>query len=439
MKTCVSVVVFCSFLSLPSYFVLVVFTVSLHRRTQHRATMGQSISFLDNTAVASAPNPLASPADDASACVEMEAMLHSPTPSELLRQQQQLSVDTAFAAADATSSKVVSVFCLEVSKPSLLHLRRVLETPVPDRTAAFHRMAKQSDGVLLNLPASTSLQTLQSFLLTQSRRPGQAERRRRSSSSSGMESSSALHVFALQEPTVTVESADGPVTVTREISADLLIPLSGSVELAALSRDQTVLAFAATTPSPACAVPAASSSSACVPATAEDTREVQQGEGAANSPSPSITPLRTVVLLYTRDTRFGFGAGVVLIAFCCAISTCIAASVFKRGYTAKKNNQQSSNANNCDLNYSGNDGVPANSYNGSNNNNNTQSYSYNGDCNNGNNGGYYNNLYASTGCDNNANSAAMNGYSVPPNACNNNNIGYNNTNTGGPFPGPTPL
>lgn len=108
---------------------------------------------------------------------------------------------------------------------------------MPDRTAAFHRMAKQSHGVLLNLPASTSLQTLQSFLLTQSRRAGQADRRSRSSSSSGMESSSALHVFALQEPTVTVESADDPVTVTREISADMLIPLSGSVELAALSRD----------------------------------------------------------------------------------------------------------------------------------------------------------------------------------------------------------
>ncbi|KPI83416.1 hypothetical protein ABL78_7553 [Leptomonas seymouri] len=416
--------------------------------------MGQSASSMDgyagerqiNSDATAAACPSLPEAEGASTCVEMVAMLRDPAPSTQPLDDQVASDTTVYA----TSADAVSVFCLDVSKGSLLQLRQVLETPVPHRAAAFHDMSKHSRGLLFHAPGSTSVRAVKSFLL------GQAKVWRGSDISSA-EAPSSLHLFALQDPAVVVDGADGPVVVTREVSADLLIPLTGSTELYTLSRDPTVLAFTSADAKAVADAPSSLQSSAVEgnwrEAPQRDVSALKEGHTtAASSPasaaaSPTTAP-RTVVLLFTTDAYFGMDGGSMLLIGCCvALCTCIAASICCCMSSAKNKAQQQSNANN---------GKPDYNNNNSNYNNNQQNYN-NGGNNAG--GGYYGNPYAPAGYNNNnANyTPPANGYGVPPNAYGdysnyqnpyqnpyqpplqpqNNNDGY--YNTGGPQPGAAPL
>ncbi|KPA79497.1 hypothetical protein ABB37_05326 [Leptomonas pyrrhocoris] len=390
--------------------------------------MGASVSSFDSVADArssisgatTAAPPRSPAVEDTAGHVEMEAMLRGPTPSvQLLGSLVDSEVTDSTAAAD-----VVSVFCLDASKQSLLRLREVLETPVTDRAAAFHRISMNSTGVLLNAPAATSLQTLKSFLLshTGEGRVGRGDDSCRCSA----EPPSSLHVFALKDPTLVVDGVDGPVVVTREMSADLLIPLASSVDLATLGRDPTLLAFTS-----AEANAAAGASLSCAgrgngtAAPPSEVAEPTEGDApAASKSSPSVPATaaavpRTVVLLYSRDARFGMDGGIMLLIGCCvALCACIAAGVCCCMTSKGKNNQsqqQPGNMNGGKPNYNNNN----QQYYGDNNNN----QQYNG------NGGNYGNPYAPTGYDNNNTNynPPANGYGVPPNAYG------NNTNNPNPY------
>lgn len=396
------------------------------------------------TTHAATGNPLVHSAEGfPSSCIEMEAMLHTPTPSTQPPCTTDAAAEASRAATAPDAASTVSVFCLDVSKQSLLQLREVLETPPPQRAAAFHRVAKHSHGVLLNAPASTSLRSLQSFLVSQT-----TKGRR------GDVAPSSLHVFALRDPTVVITNGtDAPVTVTREMSTDLLIPLSGSVELSALACDATVLAFATADASSTVQDDGVSS--------AEAQQQGTDGE-VSDTAAAATAAARTIVLLYTRDSRFGFDGGDMLLIGCCvAICACIAAGICCCVSAAKKNKQQqqSSSANDGKPN-GNNSGVP-DYYNNTNYNNNNGNQNYY----NNNNGYYgqsqqpngnYGNPYAPTGYDNN--NGGVNGYGAPPNAYQNNNNyqnqyqpqqyqpqqyqqqqNYGNNNNGGQPQGPAPL
>jgi hypothetical protein len=391
--------------------------------------MGQSTSFMSEAAAGCTPTP---PMGEASSGMEMETMLRDPTSSYLPGDEsgagEEVSGAAAAAAAAPPSSATVSVFCLDVSKRSLLQLRQVLETPVPDRAAAFHRVAKKSHGVLLHAPASTTLQTLKSFLLSEAAKG-------RFGGRGSADAPSSLHVFALQDPTVVVDdSGDGPVVVTREMSTDLLIPLGRSVELAVLASDATILGFPSENAEGASPAAVSASASAVdgvfAPAAGKGaSKEARQAGSEAGAVAAASVAPRTVLLLCTRDSSFGFDSGNMLCVGCCvAMCACIAAAICCC-MTSKKSKQSSGNDQKPNSGYYGPPPQP---------------------------NGNYGNPYAPNGYGGNMSNAPMNGYGAPPNAYNGNdnyqnqyqnqqqpqmNYGNNNgySGTGGQQPNPAPL
>ncbi|KAK7200374.1 hypothetical protein NESM_000091500 [Novymonas esmeraldas] len=373
--------------------------------------------------------------------MEMESMLHyAPgTGHEMVTGAAGSANSPTCYVGGAGGAGDVAVFCLDASSHSFGPLMRLMELPPPQRAAALRDASKTASGVLLHARGSTSIHALKQFLLAQA------------SSSSPPDSADALHLFAVYDSRAAAAGAAAGGAAAGD-SADVvsksLLVLPESMELSTLCLNTQLLFLHAAEDGEDGRNPLTAAEGAPVesrssqPQRRVNVDEEEEEEAAAvTTTSTSMCAAstaaaaagdgdegaagRTLVLLYSRETSFGFdGDDMLLVGCCVAICACIAAGICCCVNAAKNNqNNQNNNGNSSkpSPNYNngggGGNGVPNYDY-GNNNNNNGGNPQY---YNNGNGGAYYGSPQQYNNNYNGGGNSGAPGYGMPPNAYGNNN------------------
>ncbi|GET89171.1 hypothetical protein, unknown function [Leishmania tarentolae] len=258
------------------------------------------------------------------------------------------------------NASVIPILCLDASVLDIDQLFKSLELPPAQRAKALQEASMKARGVLLHVPANTSVGALKRFLLT--------ETALAASEKTLNNGAVVLHLFALRRPLLSI--ADGAVTDATsscaifEAPSNSLLALAESMELSALKANDQLFFF------PLIEVSESGGGSLAkdhVRAEADDPcgaslrREDAEEEDAAaaslsvNAGDPT-TRSPALVLLYTHESSFGFDGDDVLLLGCCAsICACIVTAICCMSRRKKK---QKPNHANTQPNYYGGNGVP---------------------------------------------------------------------------------